>query len=121
MNLNNIIQYWSLLILLVCTIAVASSIVVGWIKRPTSQKIADLKEVLLTWTILAEKELGSGTGVLKLRYVYDIFIRTMPALATVITFESFSKLVDEVLEKTRVLIEKNKDIKAYVNGEKEGE
>ncbi|MFR6482019.1 MAG: hypothetical protein ACLUPD_10785 [Anaerotignum faecicola] len=46
---------------------------------------AEQREKVKEWLLLAvteaEKELGSGTGQLKLRYVYDLFLRRFPAVA----------------------------------------
>ena len=61
------------------------------------------------WT-RREKEFGSGTGKIKLRYVYDMFIVRFPWMAQVITFETFSGLVDKALEEMRVLLETNKQV-----------
>jgi hypothetical protein len=83
-------------------------------KEPTERKITMIKEWLLFAVVQAEKELGAGTGQIKLRYVWDMFIQTFPALAPVISFEMFSKLVDEALDQMRHLLETNKDVSAYV-------
>ena len=64
---------------------------------------------------MAEKELGGGTGKLKLRYVYDLFLTKFNWLAKVITFEQFSDLVDEALEEMKRLLESNNAVKEIVN------
>jgi rubrerythrin len=65
----------------------------------------------------AEKELGGGTGELKLRYVYDLFIRTFPSISKAITFDSFSFLVDTALEKLNFLLENNDNIQEYIQSD----
>ena len=62
----------------------------------------------------AEKELGSGTGQLKLRQVYDLFVQRFPAVAAVISFDTFSGWVDEALEQMREMLAKNEQVAAYV-------
>jgi hypothetical protein len=84
-------------------------------KLPRAEQIAKLKEWLLFAVTEAEKELGSGTGQLKLRYVYDKFVTKFPYLVQFIPFETFSKLVDEVLIKFREMFNTNKNIKLYVD------
>ena len=64
---------------------------------------------------MAEKELGGGTGKLKLRYVYDLFLTKFNWLAKVISFEQFSDLVDEALEEMKRLLESNNAVKEIVN------
>lgn len=96
-----------------------------FITRPTNKKISMVKEWLLYAVTEAEKNLGGGTGQIKLRYVYSMFIAKFPLIAKVISFESFSVLVDEALDKFKNMLESNTAIKKYVNSEetspKEGE
>jgi len=63
---------------------------------------------------VAEKELGTGTGQLKLRQVYDMFITQFPVLARIVPFAIFSKWVDLSLEWLRVQLESNNNVKALV-------
>ena len=61
------------------------------------QKRANAKE-WLKWAVAeAEKALGSGTGQLKLRMVYDMFVKQYSWIATFVSFETFSSWVDEAL------------------------
>lgn len=110
----NILQYWPVFVAFLCGIGVTIIFAIQFSKEPTDKKIQMVKEWLLYAVIQAEKDLGSGTGQIKLRYVWDMFIKTFPKLTPVISFELFSKLVDEALEQMRHLLETNKDIGAYV-------
>lgn len=65
----------------------------------------------------AEQDLGSGTGQLKLRKVYDMFIDKFPAFSTVLPFTIFSKLVDVALEWLDDQLNKNVNISTLVKGE----
>lgn len=56
----------------------------------------------------AEKEFGSGKGEVKLGKVYGEFTRTFPAIAKIITFETFKTMVDESLNAARVQLESEK-------------
>ena len=51
-----------------------------FVKRPHTEQLKSVKEWMLFAVTKAEKELGSGTGKLKLRYVYDMFIAKFPWL-----------------------------------------
>ena len=71
----------------------------------------------LIWAVSqAEKELGSGTGKLKLRCVYDLAIARFPILAKFIPFTLFSKLVDLALENMREMIQTNDKIAEAIEG-----
>lgn len=96
----------------VCTILAA----VNFTELPTSEQIKKVKELLLIWVTEAEKQLGSGTGAIKLRAVYDIFTARFPVIARVVKFETFSMWVDEALEELEVLLQ-NEKIEAYVKNE----
>lgn len=106
---------WYILLLAVIAVAVIIYLVMKFFKLPRAEQIAKLKEWLLFAVTEAEKELGSGTGQLKLRYVYDKFVSKFPYLVQFIPFETFSKLVDEVLVKFREMFNTNKNIKLYVD------
>ena len=76
-------------------------------------------EIILEWLLLAvtkaEKEFGDGTGQLKLRYVYDLFIDKFKFAAMLISFNQFSELVDQALDTMKDMINSNDKIKDYVN------
>ena len=114
-----LITYWWLLIIAVAVFAVAGYAVYVFVKMPSNSQITKVKEWLLWAVTEAERELGSGTGQLKLRYVYDMFIVKFPAIAKVISFEAFSLMVDEVLEKFRDLLDKNQSLQNYITGDKQ--
>lgn len=62
----------------------------------------------------AEKELKTGTGQLKLRSVYDAFIKKFPIISSIIPFSIFSKMVDLALEWMNEQLLKNEAIKNFV-------
>ena len=103
-------EYWPVL---VGAIAI-TAVIYDWLKAPRSEQIEKVKEVLIYWVIQAEKELGGGTGLVKLRFVYDLFVSRFPALSKFIAFEVFSDWVDEALEVMRVMIEENESLEKYI-------
>ena len=71
----------------------------------------------LKWAVCyAEQELGGSTGQLKLRMVYDMFLEQFPTLSTVMSFSTFSKLVDVALDWMREQLDKNEAIKLLIEG-----
>ena len=73
------------------------------------------KKWLLLAVLEAEKEFGSKTGAIKLRYVYELFLSTFPLLSKFISFEQFSTMVDEALEEMKHLINTNDAVSNYVD------
>lgn len=71
---------------------------------------------MLAWVIQAEKELGGGTGKVKLSTVYGTFVTAFPILKNFISFETFSLWVDDALEEMRKLLEQNENLKQVVEG-----
>lgn len=75
-----------------------------------------VKEWLKYAVAYAEAELGSGTGQLKLRTVYDMFLSQFPMFSKIVTFNTFSNWVDLALKWLNEQIEKNINIEQAVNG-----
>lgn len=112
-----LISYWWVILITIAACAVSGYFIYTFIKMPTNSQINKVREWLLYAVTEAEKELGGGTGQIKLRYVYDMFIAKFPFLVKAISFESFDLLVDEVLETFREMLESNQALKSYVSGE----
>ena len=112
--MNWIINNWSLLVVIACAVCVGVFYCNKFVKMPSDKQIAMIKSWLLYAVIEAEHIYQSGTGTLKLHYVYDLFVAKFPAVAAVIDFEVFAKWVDDVLVEMRRILETNKDIDAYV-------
>lgn len=86
-----------------------------FLKLSKEKQIEMIKQWLLFIVIEAEKELGGGTGAVKLRFVYDKFIERFKFMSKLITFEMFSKMVDEALETMRFMIQNNPNVKDYID------
>ena len=78
---------------------------------------SNVKEWLLWAVTEAENYLGSGTGKLKLRYVYDKCVEKFPAVKYLLPFHIFSAWVDEALVLMRDEIAKNPHIAAFATKE----
>lgn len=113
---KNVIENWYLFIAAIAITAVVSIAIYKFFKQPSEDQIKSLKEWLLYAISVAEKKFGSGTGELKLRYVYDLFLKAFPALTDYISFENFSKLVDDSLDELEKLLENNSVINELVTG-----
>lgn len=109
-----IIEFWPVIVAFICGMATALAFAVKFSKEPTEKKVQMIKEWMLYAVIQAEKELGGGTGQIKLRYVWDMFIKTFPALAPLLSFDMFSKLVDQALVQMRHILDTNCDVLSYV-------
>lgn len=117
--MNWFIENWYIIL---SGIAVITAIIIAICKffnLPTKAQIESLKNWLLYAVVEAEKALGSKTGTLKLRMVYDMFLTKFAFLAKVISFERFSELVDEALDKMKNLLASNNTIAEYVTPIKE--
>lgn len=64
-----------------------------------------------------ERAFGGGTGFLKLRGAYNEFIAAFPILSRLISFESFSVMVDEALAELKKNLAKNNKLSYYVEGD----
>lgn len=105
---------------IVALAAVGGSIgyaIYSFVKMPSTKQLNKVREWLLYAVTKAEKELGAGTGKIKLRYVYDMFVARFDWLAKVITFDMFSMMVDDALEQMRTMLETNEAAQKFVAGD----
>ena len=114
--MDYIIEYWYLFVVVIACGFVAGIAIFNFYKLPTNEQLNKVRQWLLWAVTMAEQELGSGTGKLKLRQVYDLFVMRFPWLAKVISFALFSELVDEALEDMREMLYTNDAVKALVKG-----
>ena len=109
-----LVNNWPIIVAALAMVVVAVASIFNFSQKPSDEQIKALKEWLLYAVTQAEKELGTGTGKLKLRSVYDKFVATFPSLVKFIKFDDFSDYVDEALAKMKDLIGSNEKIKQYV-------
>lgn len=109
-------ENWVNLIILISFAVVMVWEILSFVKLPKAERIKNIKEWLLYAVIEAEKELGEKTGALKLRLVYDRAVEKFEWIATVVTFEVFSEWVDEALDRMKNMLNSNKVVANYVEG-----
>lgn len=112
-----IINYWYIIVAIIAALVVAGVAIYRYFGLPSDAQLAKVREWLLWAVTEAEKELGGGTGKLKLRQVYDLFVTRFPWLAKIVSFELFSDMVDDALDEMREMLANNQAVKALVNGE----
>ena len=106
-------DFASNLTLIVSLIAFIVAIILAiknFAELPTNGQIAKVKEWLLYAVTIAEKEYGGGTGQIKLRYVYDMFVQKFEWIAKAVSFETFSSWVDAALEQMKKILESNQAV-----------
>lgn len=107
---------WHIILALLAVLAVAILLVYRFFQMPTEEQLEAVREWLLGAVAEAEEMLGSGTGELKLRYVYDLFVARFPWVAKILPFEVFSNMVDDALAEMEELLAQNEKIRRYVKG-----
>ncbi len=111
-----IIDNWFVVLAIAAVICMVAIFAWRFATLPTDDQIAKVKEWLLWAVTQAEIDLGGGTGRLKLRQVYDLFVQRFSWLVKVISFEQFSAMVDEALEQMRDMLATNTAVKKIVDG-----
>lgn len=107
---------WAVIVGLIALVTVVILAIRAFMKLPTSAQKEKVKKCLLAWVIQAEKELGGGTGKVKLSTVYGTFVTAFPILKNFISFETFSLWVDDALDEMRKMLEQNENLKQVVEG-----
>lgn len=116
-----ITENWFVIVAILACAAAGGYTVYAFVKMPSDKQLNKVREWLLYAVTTAEKELGGGTGQIKLRYVYDMFVVRFAWLAKVVSFEMFSMMVDEALEKMKTMLESNKAMQELVTGKADEE
>ena len=114
--MNWILNNWYILLAMTAILGAAGFAAYRFLWLPRETQLAKVREWLLWAVTRAEKELGGGTGKLKLRQVYDLFVVRFPWLVRVVSFELFSGMVDDALEEMRRMLQTNTSVKALVEG-----
>lgn len=96
-------------------VSIAIGLIAGVAIYFTWKYPSKVREWMLYAVTEAERELGGGTGQLKLRKVYDMFLAKFPKLSIFISFDMFSRWVDIALDKMREMIEKNAAMQNLIN------
>ena len=112
--MEKIIEFWPVLVGLIAGLIIIIFGIYNFVKKPRKEQLEKIKQWLLYAVTAAQKEFGSGTGQIKLRYVYDKFLTTFPAFVSIISFELFSQLVDEALVKFKEILENNNKVQEYI-------
>lgn len=111
--MNWLAENWSYLLL--SAVVLTAFVYAIYVKR------ANAKEWLKWAVSQAEMYLGTGTGQLKLRMVYDLFTKQFPWFSTFVTFSTFSEWVNEALIWLNKQINTNNDASVIITGKKIGE
>ena len=109
-------DYWYLFVAAIAEAVVLGVAIGRFLNLPTAGQVDKCKEWLLWAVIQAEQALGGGTGQLKLRAVYDLFVQRFPTVAKAVSFDTFSGWVDEALEEMIEMLKNNKKLKQLVEG-----
>ena len=107
---------WSIIIAVIAILVVAGVAVYKFLQLPISVQIKKVKKCLLAWVISAEADLGGGTCKVKLSVVYGYFVIAFPILKNFVSFETFSRWVDEALDTMREMLKENPNLKQVVEG-----
>lgn len=114
-----LMENWYLVVALLAVACVIGMCIGRFLNMPTETQREKVKEWLLWAVMQAEKELGGGTGKLKLRRAYDLFVQRFPAVAMAVSFDTFSMWVDESLKEMQNLLKTNDSIeKIMKDGDK---
>ena len=88
-------------------------VVIGYLSINNGSRI---NQWLVYAVSVTEKEMGNGTGKLKLKMAYDLFIKKFPIISLIMPFFIFSWWVSYALKKMNNLKDSNSNVAAYLKG-----
>ena len=80
-----------------------------------------IKEWLIDACAKAEEYLGSGTGELKLRFVYNMFVKQYPIFSKFISFDTFQNWVELALKEFKRILSESEQAQAFFGIKTESE
>ncbi len=114
--MDYIVNNWQVMVGMLA-LGAAMAIALGrFVQLPSAAQLEKVQNWLLLAVSEAERDLGGGTGELKLRKVYDKFLSRFPWLAKVVSFKRFVAMVKKALKEMDKLLSENKQAKAYIEG-----
>ena len=111
-------ENWYIIVAILAGIAALVGAVIAFFKLPVAAQKDRIRQWLLWAVSLAEQKFGGGTGQLKLREVYDKFITKFPFISKIISFQTFSNLVDDALVDMKEMLDKNDNINDIISNNK---
>lgn len=101
-------ENWAILVGVLALLYFIYNSLKKFIKMPRLVRSEKVRVWILYAITEAEREFGGGKGEVKLGKVYGEFSKTFPAIAKIITFDTFKAMVDEALNAARVQLETEK-------------
>ena len=114
-----IINYWPMIIVAIAMLFIAVITVIDFIKKSPKERMETVKQWAIYACALAQAHLGSGTGQLKMRETYDMFLQRFPSLANIITYETYKETAENALAEFKEMLKTNPNIQEALI--KEGE
>ena len=96
-------DYYNILIIAVLAIGAIIAIY-KFCKMERQQQMSKIKQWILIAVMEAESLLGSKTGQIKLRVVYNRFVDKFKIMSHIISYDMFCTLVDEALDEMKHMI-----------------
>lgn len=107
-------EYWYLIITALAMVILAVCFIVDFIKKSPKERLESVKQWAVYACALAEAHLGSGTGQLKMKETYNMFLKTFPSLAEIISFEQYKAIAEESLAELKEMLKTNPNIQNIV-------
>lgn len=109
-----LINYWPMLIVAAAMLVMAIIFIIDFIQKSPKEKLESIKQWAIYACALAEAHLGSGTGQLKMRETYDMFLQRFPSLATYISYETYKETAEMALVEFKQMLSSNPNIQEMI-------
>ena len=112
--LNFLINYWYFIVIVIDILVISGVFIFNFLQKPSEQKLQNIKEWAIYACALAQAHLGSGTGQLKMRETYDMFISRFPDLVKIVPFEMYKNIAESALLEFKKMLENNPKVKELI-------
>lgn len=108
--MTTIMEYWYLLAAGILLGFILGAAAYRFMMLPRKKQVTKIRMWMLYAVTEAERQLGSGTGLLKLQQVYNGFEKRFPKAAKVVSFDIFVRWVDEALVEMRQVLDEKETV-----------
>lgn len=109
-----IVNNYLTIIIVVAFVGISIFKFLGFSKKTWEEKVNTVKEWAVYACALAEAELGAGTGALKLRRTYDMFVTRFPSLANKFSFSTYQDIAEDALLTFKDMLKTNNNVQQLI-------
>ncbi len=105
--LNWLIENWFVIVVFVCVLFVLLVHIIKLFIMEPEKRLSFIKDTIFSLVLMAEKELGSKTGEMKLKLVITTFYKKYPFIRLILSENKLIDVIEESVVEMKNILKKN--------------